>query len=90
MELKELIKHSNAIIKAEKAGVEHMWGNEIILSSDLFLEMVTKYKLPTEESTSADSGNYHLSFGLNGIEYYTIVSAEEHAERFQENKKMTS
>ncbi|MGM8212602.1 hypothetical protein ACLIBH_07390 [Virgibacillus sp. W0430] len=89
MDLKELNSHSKALSKAERIGITCLTGQSFHLEKEMFLDIVTNHELNVEK-VFTKSGNYHLSFWLNGYEYITFVTAQEHQEAFEGHKKMTS
>lgn len=84
MDLKELHRHSKAVVEAEKAGISLLWNRDFSLETDLFFEFVTSLNLSVETQRTS-TGKYQLSFSINGSNYFAFINEEEY-ETLREEK----
>ncbi|MRG86976.1 hypothetical protein [Salinibacillus xinjiangensis] len=82
MTLEQLVKHAQAAKAANDNGISVMWGNEVLVNPQVFLEILEANNL-SRTVNPVPGGNVQLKFELGGFKYFTIVNTKTYAQMFE-------
>lgn len=77
MDMETLVNTSRVVKEANDKGISAMWGDEIMLSPQVFNQVVSDYDIIPEVFTVA--GNMvQLKFEREGLNFMLIISQEQY------------
>ncbi|PAF15926.1 hypothetical protein [Terribacillus saccharophilus] len=77
MDMDTLVRTSKAVKDANDKGISSMWGDEIMLSPQIFNQVVSDYDIIPDVFTIA--GNMvQLKFEREGLNFMMIISQEQY------------